>query len=685
MQKYFMIWIVLHDCQLRKTAASSITNSGLHYIVMEFIDGLPISEWFPDTTTNLKNKLSLFCELCDVVNYAHRMQVIHGDLKPDNILMTAEHKIKVLDFGISQLIKNDDSTSNELAISASTKDYASPELISGGKASIYSDIFALGKILHKFILLTKLLKKSQRIELNSIANKATAFDINERYASVLELKSDLTRFITGHVALSYQASTWYRLNKFVFKRHPLSVMSGALFSVAMCILIANIAYQHVELTKAKYQSDLMLEKFSLVLDLDLDSKSNVELALADNYASRNEYTKSLRIYKNVIDRFDQLKDKDIAFHAGIQFLQQIFDSKQYELKGNNLDALVDNLEFIPNINLPVNATQAFFYHYYLDSQYSRGISDEKELYDTHTQLLLDIKKTYWDELNDRRGGILWSLNLGQEEPEVEYADVSFYSEQVSSENMMNLGIFELKNRITKQLKQWVGITESSQSKVEKQPLHRFLESSDIFAVSTNSRYASYHNLSAASFKNGLMKFTDESGGIYSIVDNTITIDFGTGKATDEFVYLSSKIALIIVGDYLHDLKVLSYVDLTKISTEHHWSIDELADNDWYHIYDSALVQEEKVIPSMVEMEFSSKDVVLTHNGVEAITPWEINDNYLVFNFAKTNYRPENIKFTKRYADNNLLIVQNTDTQVLSIFIKNKLLAKKIYSRWKELL
>ena len=122
---------------------AGITEEGLHFVVMEYLDGHQISNYFADADFTLHEKLTTFARLCSAVNYAHQMQVVHGDLKPANIIINQEQQIKVLDFGISQVINNPHSSSQEQTpepLNGISKGFASPELINGGKAlSIISE------------------------------------------------------------------------------------------------------------------------------------------------------------------------------------------------------------------------------------------------------------------------------------------------------------------------------------------------------------------------------------------------------------------------------------------------------------------------------------------------------------------------------------------------------------------
>ena len=84
---------------------AATTEEGLPYFVMEFVDGQPIDRWCDERKLNVTQRLELFRAVCDAVQYAHQRLIVHRDLKPGNILVTADGKVKLLDFGIAKLLR----------------------------------------------------------------------------------------------------------------------------------------------------------------------------------------------------------------------------------------------------------------------------------------------------------------------------------------------------------------------------------------------------------------------------------------------------------------------------------------------------------------------------------------------------------------------------------------------------
>jgi serine/threonine protein kinase len=109
-------------------------SNGLPYLAMEYVAGQPITDWSDAHTLTIPERVRLFLQVLDGVQYAHARQVIHRDLKPSNILVTESGQVRLLDFGIAKLIHPDEADRTQLTSvygRALTPDYASPELLRG--------------------------------------------------------------------------------------------------------------------------------------------------------------------------------------------------------------------------------------------------------------------------------------------------------------------------------------------------------------------------------------------------------------------------------------------------------------------------------------------------------------------------------------------------------------------------
>ena len=124
---------------------------GTPWFAMEFVDGLPITDFCEQNNAPLAQRLQLFRGVCEAVQHAHRHAIIHRDLKPSNILVTPAGAVKLLDFGIAKQISPAAAPLTRTAVQLHTPAYAAPEQKTGAPTGIYTDVYGLGAVFYQLL------------------------------------------------------------------------------------------------------------------------------------------------------------------------------------------------------------------------------------------------------------------------------------------------------------------------------------------------------------------------------------------------------------------------------------------------------------------------------------------------------------------------------------------------------
>jgi eukaryotic-like serine/threonine-protein kinase len=138
---------------IAKILDGGTTADGLPYFVMEFIDGVPITEYCDRHCLSIEDRFRVFRTACSAVHYAHQHLVVHRDIKPTNILVTPEGIPKLLDFGIAKIL-NPESPARDATVTnvwAMTPEYASPEQLRDEPITTATDVYSLGLILYELL------------------------------------------------------------------------------------------------------------------------------------------------------------------------------------------------------------------------------------------------------------------------------------------------------------------------------------------------------------------------------------------------------------------------------------------------------------------------------------------------------------------------------------------------------
>ncbi len=143
----------LHHPSIAQLHDADTLPDGTPWFVMEYVEGVPLTDYCRTRATTIEGRLELFRAVCEAVQHAHGHAVIHRDLKPSNILVTADGRVKLLDFGIAKHLEETDGTVDQTrtGLRMMTPAYAAPEQILGERVGIHSDVYSLGVILYELL------------------------------------------------------------------------------------------------------------------------------------------------------------------------------------------------------------------------------------------------------------------------------------------------------------------------------------------------------------------------------------------------------------------------------------------------------------------------------------------------------------------------------------------------------
>ncbi|MBI3345607.1 MAG: protein kinase [Burkholderiales bacterium] len=200
------------------------TPQGSPFLVMEYVDGEVLDDWCERKALDFPTRLALFDTLCEAVAYAHRRLVIHFDIKPANVLVDQDGRLRLLDFGVAQI--EGEAADGPVGL---TPAYASPEQAAGQAPGVASDIYSLGRVLD---VLTRALTlpAGRRAELDAIVAKSTAGNPAQRYGDVASLQQDLRRLLRRQPVQAMGYSRSYVLRKWLQRHWPWALAASALLA-----------------------------------------------------------------------------------------------------------------------------------------------------------------------------------------------------------------------------------------------------------------------------------------------------------------------------------------------------------------------------------------------------------------------------------------------------------------------
>jgi len=239
----------LDHTNIAKIFTVDTAENELPYMVMEYVEGIPIDEYCESNNLNLIERLKLFQKVCSAVQFAHQNMVIHADIKPSNILVNSQGEPKLMDFGIArhsnltmskEVLKGD---KKRKLLNAASKDFASPEQIESQALTTASDVFSLGKVLSCLVKKIKVNK-----ELKAILKASQHMDKLARIKSALELTNELSRYTNNYPLESYQGGIQYPIIK-AFQRNTGLTIMAVILMISTMAFITKLTISNFKLTE----------------------------------------------------------------------------------------------------------------------------------------------------------------------------------------------------------------------------------------------------------------------------------------------------------------------------------------------------------------------------------------------------------------------------------------------------
>ena len=339
---------------------AGVSGEGQPWLALEFVEGEAITAWCDRERLTIEDRVRLFRQVLLAIEHAHARLVIHRDVKPSNVLVTAAGAVSLLDFGIAKLLEAEgDSHVATLLTQRSgrpmTPQYASPEQLLGEPLTTACDVYSLGVMLYEVLTgqlpyllkgrtpaqfeaaVTQIdpsapssrtfntdalaarqtsanaLRRALRLDLDAIVLRALEKSPARRYESVGAMRSELDRWLKHEPVLATVPRSTYRLAKFL-RRHRVGVaISAALSAVIAGFMILTV----LQSIRAERESERALAARVFLLDA---------FGLSDPDKTRIGDTSAFQMLDSSLDRADRLLASQPKLHADV--LQSVADIDQ---------------------------------------------------------------------------------------------------------------------------------------------------------------------------------------------------------------------------------------------------------------------------------------------------------------------------------------------------------------------
>ncbi len=319
---------VMDHPNIAKVFDGGLSENGRPYFAMEYVKGIPITEYCDQARVSLQDRLQLFLPVCSAVQHAHQKGIVHRDLKPSNILIClydGKPVPKVIDFGLAKAM-NQSLTEHSIytahAMTIGTPLYMSPEQTQQNNLDIdtRTDIYSLGVVLYEVLTGTtpieqqqfkqaafeevfrlireveparpsirlsgsenlpsiaalrnvdpKLLQRSLAGDLDWIVMKALEKERSRRYETATSLSRDIERYLNEEAIEARPPSTGYRMRKFV-RKHRLQVIAASLVLLALIVGISGTTWGWLWAVSAEKQAKDAEEKATTAYESEAEQR-----------------------------------------------------------------------------------------------------------------------------------------------------------------------------------------------------------------------------------------------------------------------------------------------------------------------------------------------------------------------------------------------------------------------------